>query len=213
MPAPNSLRTRETASGFFLGNDLHTVKEIWEAHEALQAYISSNPARATTWWATDLPTEVKRQQGKLRSRRTKVWNAIKACAEMRDAEGTQVAETLDNVCAIWKLGVSRVETWADQVRSAEAKQNNWHIIDIAIKYNNDRLDKISATTPASLSPVPPPETLISVLANFTRIPLGMYNKNNRSPTADAPAAAAADADADAPAAAAADAANTTNGEG
>lgn len=117
-PEPSSSKTGPRADGFYLGNDLNTVSDVWQAYKDLQKYLQDNPEKATCdnttcgWACTAGSAEEKNQQARLRNRRRLLWDAISSYA----GDEEELIDELDQIKEKVGAGISRVELWAQELK-------------------------------------------------------------------------------------------------
>jgi len=125
-PEPSSSVTGPREDGFYLGNDLNTVAQVWGAYQQLQTYISEHPekqdqdsgmagAHRCAWACTDGDQEEKKIQCRLRARRRLLWDAI--CNYSGNQQ--ELVEKLDQIQEALRCGITRVETWAETLKKRQ----------------------------------------------------------------------------------------------
>jgi hypothetical protein len=128
-PAKDSMITGPRGDGFYLGNDCHTIAEVWQVKEKLQQWLEQNPDRKAFWGPTEGSKEEKAEQSRLRHRYRLIWDAMEDEKLDRDP-------ALEEICKIqqkMKAGITRVEQWATY-----AKKNDITILEAANKYLADK---------------------------------------------------------------------------
>jgi hypothetical protein len=124
----------------YLGNDLHTVTQVWQCYLDVEAYVAANPAKATFWGVTKGTSGEKAEQSRLRQRRRKLWHAVIQSAKQKDINMSEadtqlaVVAELDQLQASLRAGISRVECWAADALKAE----DGDICEMARKYASTR---------------------------------------------------------------------------
>ena len=125
-PEPSSSVTGPRGDGFYLGNDLNTVAQVWGAYQQLQTYIGEHPekqdqdsgmagAHRCAWACTDGDQEEKKIQCRLRARRRLLWDAI--CNYSGNQQ--ELVEKLDQIQEALRCGITRVETWAETLKKRQ----------------------------------------------------------------------------------------------
>ena len=151
-PAPNSSKTGPREDGFYLGNDLNTVSQVWQAYKDLQQYLEANPDKGDTgpsatpvcgWACTIGDSTEKSQQTRMRARRRLLWDAISASGGDKEA---LVAE-LDAIQQRLKSGISRVEAWAVTLKKQHRDDANCGatILSVAQEYEQGKVSTVAAT--------------------------------------------------------------------
>ena len=111
--------------GFYLGNDLHDITLVWDIKKKLDEWISRNPSRARFWGPTMGTKEENAMQSRLRLRRRVTWKAIQMSSPNEEAVVIEL-QVLQNT---HRLGISRVEAWAQ-----EAIKHELSILEVAKSY-------------------------------------------------------------------------------
>jgi hypothetical protein len=131
-PRQDSSTTGPRTDGFYLGNDLHTVTDVWKARTDLLAWLETQPERSSEdWGPTCGNKEEKAQQGRLRMRRRGLWTAIKQAAQGMGSTEDEVVKELQAVQDELCSGISRVEEWG---ASAKKKAGSSNILQEAQSY-------------------------------------------------------------------------------
>lgn len=109
LPEPDSSLTGPREDGFYFGNDIHTVSEVYKLKQIFTTYQEDTGLS----WCTAGDSEERRAQAKLRERRRCVWESIdRAVAGMEDCNAESIVNELQHIQDTCKAAISRVETWA-----------------------------------------------------------------------------------------------------
>ena len=127
--------TGPRGDGYYLGNDLTTVTQVWGAYRDLQEYIATNNLTDSTWFCNAGDKQEKDQQCRLRARRRLLWDAIAATAD-HEATVSALQALQDEL----HVGISRVEDWALQLKKKQQspEANGLTILDIGAEYRAAR---------------------------------------------------------------------------
>ena len=129
-PPADSMQTGLRSDGWYLGNDIHSVEEVWKLLQDIEGWIVNNPHRATSWHTKDHESKAERtSQERLRSRRRVLWDAIKHASVMASLPAEQIVTQLQELQNEMTLGITRIEAWA-----ISAKKKGVSIIDEAHAY-------------------------------------------------------------------------------
>lgn len=124
-PERNSLVTRPTQDGYFLGNDLHTISEVYELKQKVEEYTQQN---GNTDWHLRGGDEIEKKMQKcLRERRRLLWIAIQSAAKVNtDRSEADIVHEVQEIQDYVRCGITKVELWARQ-----AKKDGCTIIEVA----------------------------------------------------------------------------------
>ena len=146
IPA-GALTTRQTPTGWYMGNDLHTVTEVWQLHGRIVRTTAwptneqqPDPTKVGGWWpkgaSADGTKGGRSAQDRLRARRRKVWSAIIHAADATGLSRDAVAAQLQAIQDSTKCGISRVDVWCDDWRKAHSESTlaSPTVLEIAARY-------------------------------------------------------------------------------
>jgi uncharacterized protein YnzC (UPF0291/DUF896 family) len=114
-PVKDSMITGPRSDGFYLGNDCHTIAEVWQVKEKLHQWIEQNPDRKAFWGPTEGSKQEKAEQSRLRHRYRLIWDAM-------EDQRLDAGSALEELCQIqqrMKAGITRVEQWATKAKSKD----------------------------------------------------------------------------------------------
>ena len=159
LPAPDSSRTGPRRDGFYAGNDLHTVLEVWQMHQDLLEWLRDSPQRrhldsdamyedATPhdWGCKGGASEEKEGQARLRGRRKAIWDAVKCCAVQMSVSHDAVVVILNDIQQELKAGISRVENWAVEAKKDKWKASEKGILSVAEAYRATKYEQQRTTS-------------------------------------------------------------------
>ena len=106
--------TGPRAEGFYVGNDKHTIRDVWEVKQRIEEYIASRPEIHQTrdWHIKTGDKEEQARQSRIRERRRLVWTGIKTNPKSMAISEESLVDQLQEIQSALKCGISRVEIWA-----------------------------------------------------------------------------------------------------
>ena len=119
-PPPASLKTGPRPDGFYLGNDIDSVRGVWELRNTVENFITEQFAgdKQQFWGVTEGSKQEKQEQSRLRARRRLVWDAINEAAKVDGIDAEEVVNRLQSLQSSLQAGISRIETWANEAKKA-----------------------------------------------------------------------------------------------
>lgn len=114
-PQPISSFTGPRADGFYFGNDLTEVAQVFELRAQIKKYMQeTGKQNIQDCWVPPASQSIEeaKQQARLRHRRFIVLNAIKKTSELEGITEDEVVERLQKIQTALRSGISRVEHWA-----------------------------------------------------------------------------------------------------
>lgn len=128
---PNSMPSALRADGWYIGNDLQTVSQVWDLRTRIQQWIGENPNRANSWHTKSHESQTERTaQERLRTRRKSLWDAIIAASQTTSTSTIDIVKQLQDKQTEMSLGISRIEIWA-----LTAKKRGTTVLDEAEAYS------------------------------------------------------------------------------
>lgn len=119
--------TEQRSDGFYLGNDLKSVSDVWDLKSSISSFIADTGN--ASWWTKSIDPLERAEQKRLRERRNVVWNAIQHSAQLSNLAEHDVVKKLQEMQNKFDSGITRVEAWA----RLSLKQSS-SILDIASAY-------------------------------------------------------------------------------
>ena len=130
----DSMVTGPRPEGFYLGNDKHTLREVWQVKQEVQTFIATRADSerlpgTKDWYIKTSDKNEQSRQSRFRDRFRLVWAGIQTNAESLGVSEEDVVSKLQEIQDALKCGISRVETWA-----RDAVKHKTSFLDQAKKY-------------------------------------------------------------------------------